>query len=250
MKPDELSPALLADWESAVGFRLFSEREVPTLTVPEQIAAAIGERILSDRLAPGERIGEQELADEFEVSRGPVRDALRILEREGLVTLIPRRGAEVTALTAQELQDLMEIRVGLFEIAARKLMAQRPADLHALLTMGLQRLEALAAAPDGGSEYVETTYRTMILVGRLTGNHRLHRMMTSISLQTLRYSKLGLASVERRQRSVALLREGIAATARGDVEKLVAVTRQRIEESARQAMQALQTPGRTRKTRP
>jgi len=249
MKPDELSPALLADWESAVGFRLFSEREVPTLTVPEQIAASIGERILSDRLAPGERIGEQELADEFEVSRGPIRDALRILEREGLVTLIPRRGAEVTSLTAQELQDLMEIRVGLFEIAARKLMAQRPEDLHALLKMGLQRLQALASAPDGGNEYVETTYRTMILVGRLTGNHRLHRMMTSISLQTLRYSKLGLASTQRRQRSVALLREGIEATARGDVEQLVAVTRQRIEESAQQAMQALQAAGRQKRSR-
>jgi DNA-binding GntR family transcriptional regulator len=84
-----------------VAFRLFADQDEPTLTVSEQIASRVGERILSGQLAPGVRIGEQELADEFKVSRGPVRDALRILEREGLATLLARRGAIVTDLSAQ-----------------------------------------------------------------------------------------------------------------------------------------------------
>jgi DNA-binding GntR family transcriptional regulator len=74
--------------------------------------------------APGARIGEQELADEFSVSRGPIRDALRILEREGLATLLPRRGAIVTELSADELRELLEIRAGLFEMVVRKIAAQ------------------------------------------------------------------------------------------------------------------------------
>jgi DNA-binding GntR family transcriptional regulator len=67
-------------------------RTDPTLTVSEQIAAQVGDRILSGAMPPGARIGEQELADEFSVSRGPIREALRILEREGLVTIL-RAGA-------------------------------------------------------------------------------------------------------------------------------------------------------------
>ena len=74
--------------ESTVAFRLFADQDTPTLTVPEQIAATLGDRILSSEMSAGARIGEVELSEEFKVSRGPVRDALRILEREGLVTLL------------------------------------------------------------------------------------------------------------------------------------------------------------------
>jgi DNA-binding GntR family transcriptional regulator len=81
MKPSDTPMDLLADWEGAVAFRLFAEQQDPTLTVSEQIAARVGDRILSGQMPTGTRIGEQELADEFNVSRGPIRDALRILER-------------------------------------------------------------------------------------------------------------------------------------------------------------------------
>ena len=108
MSAVDLPTVSLQDWESAVAFRLFADQDVPTLTVPEQIAARVGERILSGLWRPGERIGEQELADEFQVSRGPIREALRILEREGLVTLLARRGAVVTRLQARELHELLE----------------------------------------------------------------------------------------------------------------------------------------------
>jgi len=187
----------------------------------------------------GARIGEQELADEFHVSRGPVRDALRILEREGLVTLLARRGAIVTELSAQELQELMEIRAGLFEVALRKLVETPHPHFLPLLRHGTQRLLELAAQDEDGPSYAETTYRLLILMARLTGNARLQRMMTSISLQTLRYSKLGLASLARRQRSAQLWQEALAALEAGDVDGLVALTQQRMDESAREAVRLL-----------
>jgi DNA-binding transcriptional regulator YhcF (GntR family) len=124
MNPGDLPPDLFSPWEGAVAFRLFADQTDPTLTVSEQIAARVGDRILSGAMAPGARIGEQELADEFSVSRGPIRDALRILEREGLATLLPRRGAIVTELSADELRELLEIRAGLFEMVVRKIAAQ------------------------------------------------------------------------------------------------------------------------------
>jgi len=243
MSAKDLPQEQLVDWESAVAFRLFADQDVPTLTVPEQIAARVGERILDGRLPPGERIAEQELADEFQVSRGPVREAIRILEREGLVTLLARRGAIVTELTAQELTELLDVRAGLFEVAVRRLMDLPNPGLVPLMRSGTQRLQELAQDPGAGEAYAETTYRLLILVARLTGNRRLQRMLTSISLQTLRYSKLGLASQERRQRSAQLWQQAVLALEAGDVEAVVRLTRQRLDESAQEAVRLLGPQG-------
>jgi DNA-binding GntR family transcriptional regulator len=248
MKPGDLPPDLFTTWEGAVAFRLFADQSDPTLTVSEQIAARVGDRILSGAMVPGARIGEQELADEFSVSRGPIREALRILEREGLATLLARRGAIVTELSADELRELLEIRAGLFEMVVRKIAARPIPALLSMLEAGVTRLETLADLPDAGSDYAETTYRLLILCARQCGNLRLQRMLTALSLQTLRYSKLGLASLARRRRSARLWREATIALAQGDVERMVALTRQRIEESGEEAIRQLglpSTPGDT-----
>lgn len=242
MNPKDLAALgddLFSTWEGAVAFRLFADQDIPTLTVPEQIAARLGDRILSGAMVPGDRIGEQELADEFSVSRGPIREALRILEREGLVTILARRGAIVTELSATELGELLDIRAGLFEVVVRKLVAAQHAELLPMLHAGVARLQALTALPDSGDAYAETTYRLLILCARMTGNRRLQRMLTALSLQTLRYSKLGLGSVERRARSAELWVQATQALEAGDVERLVGLTRQRINESAAEAVRLL-----------
>lgn len=225
--------------ESTVAFRLFADQDTPTLTVPEQIAATLGDRILSSEMSAGARIGEVELSEEFKVSRGPVRDALRILEREGLVTLLPRRGAIVTELTETEINELMEIRAGLFELVIRKIGAQPTDDWLGILASGTERLEKLAEDPQSGDVYAETAYRLIILCARIAGNQKLHRMLTGLSLQTLRYSKLGLASVERRQRSASLWRQALNAQRQGDVESLVALARTRIHESSQESVRQM-----------
>ncbi len=240
MKPLDGPADIFTRWEGAVAFRLFADQADPTLTVPEQIAAQVGDRILSGAMAPGERIGEQELANEFAVSRGPVREAIRMLEREGLATVLARRGAIVTELSATELKELLEIRAGLFELVARKLAAHPTPELLAMMDAGVARLQSLAQTPDAGDAYAETTYRLLILCARQCGNQRLQRMLTALSLQTLRYSKLGLASVARRQRSAELWQQATEALRQGDVERMVALTRLRIEESGEESIRQLE----------
>lgn len=231
-----------ARWEHAVEFRLFADAAGPTLTVPEQVAAKLGDRIIAGQLQPGARIGEQELADEFAISRGPVREAIRILEREGLVAILPRRGAVVTSLSAAELRELFEIRAGLFEMVIRKVAASRPSELLSVMRAGVAQLEALAPQPDGGDAYAETTHRLIQICARFAGNERLRRMIAALSLQSLRYSKLGLASLERRRRSVKLWKQAARALERGEVEQMVLLARQRTEESAEEAARLLATP--------
>jgi DNA-binding GntR family transcriptional regulator len=85
----------------------------------EHVADTLGQVILSGRYKPGDRLIEQELADELGVSRAPVRDALRVLARRGLVTLVPHRGAMVTAISPELVIDAFAVRAVLEGMAAR-----------------------------------------------------------------------------------------------------------------------------------
>lgn len=81
-----------------------------TAVASQRIADILAERILSGMLPPGTRIKQDQLAEELETSRIPVRDALRILESRGLVTMRANAGARVTSLTVRDLEISYEIR--------------------------------------------------------------------------------------------------------------------------------------------
>lgn len=83
---------------------------------------ALRDMILSGELRDGERIVEREIADRLGVSRGPVRDALRQLDVEGLVVNLPRRGARVASLTAADGEEIMTIRAAVEPLAVRALV--------------------------------------------------------------------------------------------------------------------------------
>ena len=89
----------------------------------EKIRFHLEEQIIAGRLKPRQRLVEEEIAGEMSVSRSPVREALRALEREGLVTLTPGRGACVADLTPEEVDDVYAVRARLggllFSLAAR-----------------------------------------------------------------------------------------------------------------------------------
>ena len=74
--------------------------------------------ILTGRLKPGERLLENQLAEELGVSRTPIREALRMLQIENLVDLIPRRGAQVKDMSEKDIKNVLEIRKVLEELAA------------------------------------------------------------------------------------------------------------------------------------
>jgi DNA-binding GntR family transcriptional regulator len=239
MPARDTDQAIFARWEQSISLRLFSDTAGLTLTVPEQIAAKVGNRIIEGQLAPGARVGEQELADEFEVSRGPIREAIRILEREGLVAVLARRGAVVASLSAQDLHEVFEIRAGLVDIALRKIAQKRPPELLAVMRAGVARLQTLAEQADAGDAYAETVHRLIQITAAFAGNERLRRMIAAMSLQSLRYSKLGLAAVERRKRSVQMWQQTLQALEEGNAEQLIALSRQRSEASADEASRQL-----------
>lgn len=108
---------------------------LPAEYVPlrEQIRDELRNRITDGRLPPGARIVEVVVAEEFGVSRVPLREALRLLEAEGFIEVLPRRGAVVRQLSREDVEELFQLR-GALEVLACQLAAQRadPAQLRRL----------------------------------------------------------------------------------------------------------------------
>ena len=184
---------------------------IPTL--PLQIADRIGARIVEEEAAPGARLKEVELAAEFGVSRASVREALRILEKRGLVTILPQRGAQVTRLSAKELEDLFEIRSVMLGLASRRVA--QAADAGTRRALG-ERLEALVAARRSAPAYARASAAMVAEIARRSGNLQLEDYIASYAQRFGRYARLGLATQARRERSIANWRRLMRAIAAGD----------------------------------
>ncbi len=89
------------------------------LPLRDVVFKTLREAILRGDLKPGERLMELQLASKLGVSRTPIREAIRMLEQEGLAVTIPRRGAEVAKMTVKDMQDVLEVRDALDELAVQ-----------------------------------------------------------------------------------------------------------------------------------
>jgi DNA-binding GntR family transcriptional regulator len=89
------------------------------LPLRDVVFNTLREAILKGDLKPGERLMELQLAAKLGVSRTPIREAIRMLEQEGLAVTIPRRGAEVAKMTLKDMEDVLEIREALDDLAVR-----------------------------------------------------------------------------------------------------------------------------------
>jgi DNA-binding GntR family transcriptional regulator len=174
-----------------------------TPTLPLQIADRIGAAIVEEQFMPGSRLKEVELADSFGVSRASVREALRILESRGLVRILPQRGAQVTLLSPQELENLFEIRAVLLGLSARHAARNFAQGHRKLLQAGLA---ALSAARDDATVYVRASAEMVERVAYLSGNEQLAELIGTFAERIGRYTRLGLATRERRNRSLVCWR--------------------------------------------
>lgn len=156
------------------------------LPLRDVVFKTLRQGILTGELKPGERLMEIHLADRLGVSRTPIREAIRKLELEGLVTMIPRRGAEVAQISEQNLKDVLEVRQALDALGA-ELACER------ITEEGLAKLKK---ACDHFAEMTKTKDATIItkadvalhdVIIRATGNERLQQMISNLSEQMYRY---------------------------------------------------------------
>lgn len=221
---------------------LYPASEAPlTLSLVEQIAARLSERIVGGLYSPGQRIMEQAIADEFQVSRGPAREALRLLEKDGLVTILARRGAQVTKLSIEEVREIFDIRAMLNGLRDR-CIAEDPLRMQYLpvLDEAAQTLVRLARDADQGDAYVEAVAQLNRTLGQMVRNRRLKMILDSLALQTRRYSQLGLSTPARRRQSVQHWQRLMKAIREGNGEEAEHIARQRVNDSRDAAIARLQ----------
>jgi DNA-binding GntR family transcriptional regulator len=210
------------------------------MTLPEQIAERIFTAIANGEYAPSERIREETLAKEFEVSRGPVREALRILEKDSVVRILPNRGAHVTQLSIKEVSNIFEIRRELSGVMIARLTLEEAARQADAIDADIRALDALAQDPDGAAAYFETTFRLGRVLREACSNERLSEILGSLARQTLRYTQLGLATPARRKESARNWRTMQRALKSGDVDAAAKAVEKLIEDSCREAVKQLE----------
>lgn len=109
---------------------------IPRRVLHQEVAVRLRQRIVEGHLAPGAKLNERELSELLQVSRTPLREAIKMLAAEGLVALLPNRGAVVVQLSEQDVADAFEVIAGLEgqsgELAAQRIGVAQLAEIRAL----------------------------------------------------------------------------------------------------------------------
>lgn len=157
--------------------------------------------IIKGELKPGEKLLEVKLADELGVSRTPIREAVRKLELEGLVVMTPRRGVTVSGITKNHLQDVLEIRLALEELAV-ELACERmtPEQLKSLKKLQKQIKERKDS--EDACELSDIDEKFHELIYSATNNARLVQMLANLREQMYRYRLVYMKDIDKRAKLI------------------------------------------------
>lgn len=150
------------------------------------VFTTLRQAILKGELLPGERLMEIQLAEKMGVSRTPIREAIRKLEREGLVIMVPRRGAEVAGISEKMLRDVLEVRMTLEKLALRLAFKRQGTDL-------IEKLEAAEQAFQDAIEgeklidMAEADEQFHFLIYEAADNDKLRELLNSLKENMYRY---------------------------------------------------------------
>lgn len=156
------------------------------LPLRDVVFNTLRQAILTGELKPGERLMEIHLANKLGVSRTPIREAIRKLELEGLVTMIPRRGAEVAQITGKSLQDVLEVRSRLDALCA-ELACERISDEEVVALQEACRAFEEATKNKNVREIAAADVALHDIIVQATGNKRLVQLVNNLAEQMYRY---------------------------------------------------------------
>ena len=168
------------------------------LPLRDVVFNTLRQAILKGELAPGERLMEIQLAQKLGVSRTPIREAIRKLELEGLVLMIPRRGAEVARISEKSLKDVLEVRLGLEELAVRIACQRITEEELEELEQAMKEFEEAMKRDDLGALAAADVTVHEVIYGS-THNKRLVQIISNIREQMYRYRVEYLKDVESRK---------------------------------------------------
>ncbi len=162
------------------------------LPLRDQVLAALRQRIVNGVYPPGERLTEDRLAADFGVSRNPVREALRVVQAEGFVSMVPRRGAFVALPDASTVSDMFAVRERLETLAAR-LAAERATTVDVAHLRSLLEQARVATERVDFSRVAELNSELHLRVIAISGNKWLSSIANALYLQVHWIFRIGAA---------------------------------------------------------
>ena len=156
------------------------------LPLSDVVFNTLRQAILRGEFKPGERLMEIQLANKLGVSRTPIREAIRKLELEGLVIMIPRKGAEVAKMTEKDMEDVLQIRDALDELAASIACEQMTKEQLDTLTETMHEFEESTKSKDL-KKIAAADVQFHDIIYQATGNPKLVNMLNNLREQMYRY---------------------------------------------------------------
>jgi len=191
--------------------------------IRERVVDALRDAIIAGRLKPGERIRERELVSLLGVSRSPLREAIRILETEGLITSLAHRGARVSELSAIDLHDMLDVRIMLESFAARLFIERLDEAVLRAMEEQVERSRAPGYRVDLQENFDLGLEFHDLLVGAC-GNRKVVQMHENLKRHQTRYQHFAFARLGRDLRALdehALMVAMLRARDLGAVERLM-----------------------------
>jgi GntR family transcriptional regulator, trigonelline degradation regulator len=204
--------------------------------VRAQLLDNLRQAIIERQLAPGQRLIERELVELTGVSRTSVREALRELAAEGLVTAIPNRGTVVASVTPEEARQLYQVRSALEALAGRLFVKHASQAQRAALVKALHRIEKLAAK-DAPMLAAKNSFYDVLFEGG--GNEALRAVVAGLHARVSVLRSLSLAVPGRPAESIAELQAIVDAVLADDAEGAARACSRHVEEAGRVGVQAL-----------
>ena len=156
------------------------------LPLRDVVFNTLREAILKGDLKPGERPMELQLASKLGVSRTPIREAIRMLEQEGLAVTTPRKGAEVAKMTLKDMEDVLEIRDALDELAVR-IACQKISDEQLKQLEDMKELFEKSTQTGNVKKIAEADVTFHDVIYEATGNPKLVTLLNNLREQVYRY---------------------------------------------------------------
>lgn len=156
------------------------------LPLRDVVFNTLRQAILKGDMEPGERLMEITLANKLGVSRTPIREAIRKLELEGLVNMIPRKGAIVASISEKDMRDVLEVRITLEELAVKLAIKNMDEEDIEMLVKAGKNFENAVISHDI-VEICEADVAFHDIIYNRTGNNRLIQIISNLREQMYRY---------------------------------------------------------------
>lgn len=208
----------------------------------EIVFETLREAIISGKLKAGERLMEVQLAEEMGVSRTPVREAIRKLELEGFVVMVPRKGAYVAGISTKDITEVFEIRAALESLAA-SLAAERitEEELEELERLLVQVAEC--AQKDDLEKLIEIDTQFHDCLYKASRNDRLVQIISNLREQIQRFRTTSLASPGRMKQTLKEHKKIVEAISQRDMKLAHDLAIEHIENAENSILEALEKQG-------